>query len=296
MPDLHQPNRRDFLRVTTAAVVAAGASGALAGTAVADVATPQGQHLPKSAIGIQLYTVRSLMSESVEKTLAFLAGVGYAEVEPAGLFGKTPAQFRRILDENHLRAPSAHVSIPYDKAARQQLFEGARTIGQKWVTQAYFGGDSIDAYKAFADHLNQAGEEARQQGLRIAYHNHSGEFAPKNGKVPYYVLLQETDPHLVDFELDIYWAVTGGADPVALFDRFPKRFKLSHVKDRAPDGSFADVGKGTIDFGRIFAAKSVAGLHHYFVERDSQPHPKETARDSYQYLRQLTFRPGNSGQ
>lgn len=287
-------SRRGFLRAATGTAVVAGASAALGGTAAADASPHWGwrwghRRLPKSKIGIQLYTVRGLMSESVEDTLTFLARVGYAEVEFAGLFGYTPEEMRALLDDLKLKAPASHDDIPPGREAQEELFEQARTLGQRWVVVPFFQADTIDAYRDLARHLNEAGELARRHGLRVGYHNHDHEFARISGTRPYDVLLDETDRHLVDFELDIYWAVRGGVDPLDLFEQAPRRFPLSHVKDLAPDGSFADVGEGTIDFGRVFAEKSRSGMHHYLVERDDLPHQRETARDSYRYLRNLTF-------
>lgn len=230
-----------------------------------------------------------MMSESVEDTLTFLANVGYKEVEPAGLYGYSPERFGQLLTDLKLRAPSSHVGIPDGKDAQQRVFEDARAIGQKWVTDPYFGGGSIDAYKRFAEKLNEAGARARHHGLRVAYHNHAGEFTEMDGKIPYFVLLDETDPQLVDFELDTYWAVAGGMKPVDIFRRSPGRFPLTHIKDMGADGSMVTVGDGIIDFGNIFAHKSLAGFHHHFVEHDNPSEPEEFARESYQFLRNLTF-------
>lgn len=282
-------SRRDFLRAATGTAIAAGASAAWTGTAAAAEAPARGHHIPKSKIGIQLYTMRNLMSESVEDTLAFLARVGYAEVEFAGLFGYNPERMRALLEELALQAPASHDGIPSERDQLEQLLAQAHTLGQRWVVLPYFNAGDLAAYHHLADHLNWAGDIARHHGIRVGYHNHAHEFEPIGGTRPYDILLNETDPHLVDFELDIYWAIKAGVDPVDLFERAPGRFPLSHVKDMAQDGSFADVGEGTIDFARIFAEKARSGMHHYFVERDDLPHPKETARDGYRYLRQLTF-------
>lgn len=229
------------------------------------------------------------MAQSVENTLRFVAEVGYAEVEFAGLYGYGPERMRELLKDLELQAPSSHNGIPSDRAELEQLLDQARTLGQRWVVLPYFRAGTITEYRRLADHLNWAGEIARRHGLRIGYHNHNHEFQPIGGVRPYDVLLRETDPHLVDLELDCYWAIKGGVDPVELFHHAPGRFPLTHIKGMAADGSFTDVGEGVIDYGRIFAAKSTAGFHHHFVERDDLPHPKETARDSYRYLRQLTF-------
>ena len=108
---------------------------------------------------------------------------------------------------------------------------------------------------------------------------------------PLDILLNETDSSLVDFEMDLYWVVFGGGDPLDFFKRYPKRFKLLHVKDSAgpPDNKMVDVGKGTIDFRSIFARAEKAEVRHYFVEHDNPADPIATLRNSYNYLHSLTF-------
>lgn len=288
----HRPapsTRRAFLRAATGTALAAGAAAAWTGTAAAGDAAARGRHIPPNRIGIQLYTVRKMMSESVEDTLRFLSRVGYAEVEFAGLFGHSPADLRDLLRELRLRSPSSHVSIPSREDDLEQLLEQARVLGQRWIVLPYFTAEDLDAYHQLAEHLNWAGEIARRHGIRVGYHNHDHEFAPIGGTRPYDVLLSETDPRLVDFELDIYWALAAGVDPVALFDRAPRRFPLCHAKGMTADGAMTDLGDGVIDYGRVFAEKARSGMQHYFVERDDQPHPRETARDGYCHLRDLTF-------
>lgn len=287
-------SRREFLRAATTATFAVGTSAVLAGSASAAPAVQGGRHIAASKIGIQLYTLRDLMAQSVEDTLSFVADVGYATVELAGLFGYSPERFGSLLSERGLKAPSSHVGIPSDAGAQRQLFEDAQAIGHRWVTVPYFSGSTLDEYKRMAEHLNEAGARARRHGLRVGYHNHAHEFASINGRVPYDLLLDETDSGLVDLELDVFWAIAGGVDPIELFERAPRRFPLTHIKGMTSGGGFADVGEGVIDYGEVFAQKSLAGFRYHFVERDDQPHPKETARDSYRYLRNLTYGSGRS--
>lgn len=279
-------DRRDFLRLGLGAAAAAG----LSTTGVRPAAAaPGGRHIPVSALGIQLYTVRDLMASSVEGTLGLLADIGYREVEFAGLFGADPHDVRSLLRDLGLTSPASHIGVGAIRDDLEDVLETAKTLGQRWVVLPYFRADDIDAYRQVAQDLNEAGAIARTHGIRMAYHNHAHEFAPIDGVVPYDVLLAETDPKLVDMELDLYWVVVAGVDPVTLFHDSPKRFPLVHVKDRAPDGSFADVGEGTIDFARILAHREVGGIRHYLVERDDLPHPEQTARTGHEYLRRLTF-------
>jgi sugar phosphate isomerase/epimerase len=250
-----------------------------------------------SRIGIQLYTLRREMAGDFDGTLAQVASIGYREVEFAGYYERTPAQVRAVLERTGLDAPSSHVG---DAAAVrgdwQRTLDVAKEIGHRFVTVAWLAeGDrrSLDDYRRLAELFNQAGERAKAAGLRFAYHNHDFEFATMDGKVPYDVLLEGTDPSLVSFELDLYWITKAGFQPLDYFARHPGRFPLVHVKDM--DGSaerrFADVGKGTIDFAKIFAQRRQAGIEHYFVEHDEpQPNGIDSARASYAYLSRLTFR------
>ncbi len=112
------------------------------------------------------------------------------------------------------------------------------------------------------------GESCREAGLRFGYHNHDFEFETIDGQIPFDVLLDETDPGLVDFELDLFWITKGGEDPLRYFERYPGRFTLCHVKDMAAGGEMVDVGAGGIDFAAIFARAEQAGLKHFFVEHD----------------------------
>jgi sugar phosphate isomerase/epimerase len=248
-------------------------------------------------IGIQLYTVRELMRQDVERTLAALADIGYREVEFAGLHGLTAKAMRTVLDRNGLSAPSSHVSLQEIRGQWARTLDDATALGQRyivcpWIDEAE---RSVDGYRRVAAQFNATGEAAKGAGLQFAYHNHAYEFAPVGGVVPYDLLLAECDPQLVQMELDLFWIVKGGRDPLAYFARHPGRFPLVHVKDMARDGSMVDVGRGTIDFAGIFARAQQAGIRHYFVEHDEPPSPLADARASYDYLRQLKIRSGGRG-
>ena len=278
-------SRRDFLRVAAGTAVVAGASGAL-GTRAAGAAG----RVPRGRIGIQLYSLRDQMQSDFEGTLAAVAEIGYAEVEFAGLYGRTPEQVRQTIDGLGLRAPSSHVGVSQMNSDPEGVFGAARTLGQTWVIEPYFRSDTLDGYRQLAEDLNRAGEAAKEYGLRVGYHNHAHEFERMGRMSPYSVIIKETDPSLVDLELDLYWAIEGyhtyaneRARPLALFDQAPGRFALFHVKDgfpRRPGVQFADVGEGVISFGPIFAAKQQAGVQHFITERDDAPSDPNGSLDS----------------
>jgi sugar phosphate isomerase/epimerase len=248
-------------------------------------------------VGLQLYTVRDDMQRDLPGTLARVAQIGYREVEFAGYFGRTPAEIRALLQQNGLTSPSSHIGYP-DLAggAWGRALSDAKAVGHEYVTVPWIPEEarrSADDYKRVAEHFNRAAQLAKDAGLRFAYHNHDFEFRTADGMMPYDLLLQGTDKSLVDFEMDLYWTVKGGQDPIAYFDRYPGRFTLVHVKDGgpAPERVMTEVGGGTIDFRRIFAHDADHGAHirHYFVEHDQPKDPVASITKSYDYLSRLEY-------
>jgi len=288
-------DRREFLQRLAVLV---GATGVARGGAapltevfrsVAREAAGRRRHLDR--IGIQIYTVRSLMPHDPDGTLAALAGIGYTEVEMAGLYGIPAATMRQMLDRHGLTAVSGHVPL---KAMRQdwsRALDDAAALGQHYIVCSSIdeAERTPDGFRRAAEELNRLAESARSHGLQFGYHNHNYEFTAVGGAVPYEILLTRTDPKLVQMEVDLMWMVKGGGDPVAYFNRYPGRFPMVHVKDMTRDGVMVDVGRGSIDFPAIFSHADQAGIKHFFVEHDEPPNPVADARVCYDYLRQLTF-------
>lgn len=245
--------------------------------------------------GLQLYTVRKELKEDFDGTLRRVAAVGFREVEFAGYFDRTPGQVKKALSDSGLKSPSAHVDLKTLSGELGSAIDDAAVIGHRYLVLAYLSPgerQTADDYRRLAALLNRAGEACRKAGLRLAYHNHDFEFAILDGQVPYDLLLRETDAGLVKLELDLYWISKAGRWPEEYFDKYPGRFELFHVKDMdgTPSRSFTEVGRGTIDFRRIFGRAGQAGVKHYFVEQDETPGPPlESARISYEYLRGLRF-------
>lgn len=247
-----------------------------------------------SRVGIQLYTVRSEMAKDVPGTLAKLAQIGYKELEFAGYFNHSPQDIRAMLDANGLTAPSTHVPITAIQANPSQMFAEAKTIGHEWLTVPMLMDrpTTADGWKHVAEQFNAVGKQVKDAGLRFAYHNHNMEFRPVDGgALPYDILLQNTDPALVSYEMDLYWVVNANQDPIAYIKKYPDRFKMFHVKDSsaAPEHHMMDVGTGTIDFKKIFEAAEHQHIEHYFVERDDTKDPFATAATSYKYLHDVRF-------
>ncbi|HMI46513.1 MAG TPA: sugar phosphate isomerase/epimerase [Gemmatimonadaceae bacterium] len=245
-------------------------------------------------VGLQLYTVRDLMKADLPGTLRKVARIGYKEVEFAGYFGRSPAQIRALLKQNGLTSPSSHIGLDILEKDPVKAFADAKAIGHQWATVPWLPEErrkTVDDWNRIIDLLNRLGPQAKAAGLRLAYHNHDFEIRPVNGVRPLDMMLDKTDPSLVDFEMDLYWVVFGGGDPIDFFNRHPKRFAMVHVKDSAgpPDNKMVDVGKGTIDFPKIFAQSDKAGIKHYFVEHDQPADPIATIRNSYQYLHAVRY-------
>jgi sugar phosphate isomerase/epimerase len=276
--------RRDFVRTALGA-----AAGMLAPRfAAAEWTRAAGRLGP---IGIQLYTVRREMATDIEATLAEVAQIGYREVEFAGLFGHPARDVRAMLARHGLAAPSSHVAMPSDMSDWPRMLDEALTLGQSYIITPSLPSDdwTPGGIQRIAAQFNIAGDVAKKAGVQFGFHNHAAEFKPVDGRVPYDELLAECDPSLVKMEIDIYWMVTGGRDPLTYVAKYPGRFPMVHAKDRAANGAMADVGSGTIDFPKILGAFERAGLRHCFVERDDASDPYASARASFAYLHNLVF-------
>jgi sugar phosphate isomerase/epimerase len=244
---------------------------------------------PAKKIGLQLYTLRSDMSKDAKGTLEKVAKLGYTSVETFGYnnrkwFGFTASELAAVLKSNGLDSPSGH-TFPgsfFLKSGWEETWkvavEDAKTLGQQyivipWLEDAYR--KSIDNYKKIAEGLNKAGEATKQASLKLAYHNHDFEFTPVEGQTGFDILANETDSKLVNFELDLFWAVKAGHDPIELFKKHPGRFVMWHVKDmdNTEKKFFTEVGNGVIDFKNIFKQAKKSGMKYFFVEQDVCPGP-----------------------
>lgn len=258
---------------------------------------PRGAALPQRAgsarlegWGVQLYTLRGALAEDLERTLAAVAEIGYEEVELAGLYGDTPRAFRAKLDAVGLRATSSHHGVGELGEAWRAVLDGARTLGQRLVVVPSIPADQRDpaSLRRLADRFDRAGEAARSVGLRFGYHNHDWEMRPgPDGVRPIDLLMDRTDPDLVAWQMDVFWTVHGGADPMAELDRRRGRVTSVHVKDRSAAGEMVDVGDGVIDFDAVLSRASALGLRHAYVEHDRPADPLRSIRRSFDALRPL---------
>jgi sugar phosphate isomerase/epimerase len=245
-------------------------------------------------LGIQLYTLRDLLAKDVEGTLAAIAAIGYQEVELAGLYGRTAADFRAILDRVGLKTPAGHVGIPAITDTLDQTIADAKTLGQQFVIVPWLPEESrtADGYRKIAETFNAAGEKLRAAGLTLGYHNHWFEFdALGSGPAAcgYDILLARTDPKFVVMELDLYWIRKGGRDAATYFRDHRGRFRLVHVKDMSAGGTMVDVGQGVIRWADLLAGARKAGVSHFLIEHDEAKDPLAFARTSYDYLKSIRF-------
>ena len=276
-------NRRRFLQQSSAAL----AGGVVLGPTALRVAEAARLAGVPDTLGIQLYTLRDLIPGDVNGVLEMLSRYGYGEVETAGYADRDPAVFRAALAAHDLTSPSAHQMVAEVVTGSEMMADaGLPTFDAALDTIADFGHDYFvipwlppdarpdrDGYLRLADLLNEFGERAQAAGVQLGYHNHDFEFETFGGARPaYFDFVERLDPALVVMELDLYWVRVAGHDPVEVFERYPGRFPLWHVKDGAgPDMAQTDVGAGTLDWARIFAASETAGLRHAFVEADNPP-------------------------
>lgn len=265
--------------------------------------------LPKKVkdIGLQVYTLRDLISKDLTGTLKKVADIGYQNIELFGYaegkyFGKTTAEMRKITDDLGLKVISAHYLSGQGSKAWgtpvnqwEKAVEDAAVMGQKYMAVAFLMPNerkTITDYNKVADILNKAGEISSKYGITMAYHNHDFEFIPLDGQIPMDVLLKNTAADLVKFELDIYWIKKAGLDPIQFFKQNKGRVPLWHVKDMEKDsGDFAPVGDGVIDWTAIFKEEKTAGLTHFFVEQDNHKYgtPLENIEKSLKWLRSFDY-------
>ncbi len=293
-------NRRNFLKASTGATLGGivllnagcGDSPESSAGQMNDSTAVVGGSRTLSNIGVQLYTLRSLMQDDFEGTLEKVAGIGYDQVEFAGYYDRTPEQVRQLLDQLGLAAVSTHIGYDQVRENLSSVMEASKTLGLKYIVVPALpeaARASIDSYKEVAEVLNTAGAQCRQEGLALAYHNHAFEFEEADGQIPYDVLLAQTDPDLVKMELDLFWIAKAGKDPIAYFSQYGDRFRLCHVKDMTPGGDMAPVGSGKTDFAAIFDRAEQIGMEYYIVEHDNPEDPIQSIQTSYDYLKAMTY-------
>jgi sugar phosphate isomerase/epimerase len=255
-------------------------------------------------IGLQLYTLGTNVKD-IEASLKDVKKAGYDQVEFAGAYyGKTAAEMKEILAQTGLTSPANHARNLTSDEGLAQSIKDAKIIGHKYlvmptlpdINYAPMTGAqgqqnkpiTVEAAEGYVKTLNKIGKVCNEAGIQFLFHNHQAEFAKiANGDLLYDYLLQHTDPKLVNFEIDLGWAVAAGVDPVAYFKKYPGRFPVFHVKDITKDKQACVVGEGTIDFARIFAGSKTSGVKYFIVEQDMAPEPIANVTSSSKYLKNM---------
>ncbi|MFC4853744.1 sugar phosphate isomerase/epimerase family protein [Actinophytocola glycyrrhizae] len=276
------------------ALLGAGVTGAsMAGTAAADPLAAGGRcgRIPRGGIGMHLYTVRDLLAADPLGTLKALAGIGYRCVGVSA-FPRPAEEIRDMCAEAGLKPVILHIGHGDLTGNLAAKLADAKTIGVRWVVLSSFPGSmyTVEGMRLGARQLDEAGQAARELGLGpVLHHNHDTEFRVVDGTRLADILFGETDPRHVGFELDLGWADRAGMDGRQLFLDHPHRFPVLHVKDHDGQGSWTDVGHGVIDWSRTFETAHRGGVKYWLVERDDQPAPLDTARNSFRTLARLRF-------
>jgi sugar phosphate isomerase/epimerase len=284
-------------------------------------------------VGIQLFSLPKMLEQDFRQCVAFLSALGYREVElfgpypfsaesakaswkaiapqlgfsGSGYFGREASELRQIFREHDISIPSVHTDLETLQSNMGQLGAAGRDLGFSYVGIAYIPAamrNTLDDYKRIADTFNRIGEAAKKEGLRFFYHNHGYGLQEVGEVVPLKLLLEQTDPELVFFEMDIYWTTAGGADPIEYLKAYPGRYRLLHLKDMRESKRFSgdggdpsqwielfpymvSAGKGILNIEAIVEQAVAAGVQHFFVEQDMVADPEVSLRDSIAYLSKL---------
>ncbi len=251
------------------------------------------------AVGLQLYTVRDDMPKDPKGVLKQAASFGYKQIESfedknLGMFwGMKPAEFNNYINGLGMKLISSHCDINKDF---EKKVVDASSIDMKYLICPWVGPQkSIDDFKKIADQFNTCGDICKKHGIGFAYHNHAYPFKPVDGQIPLDVMLKNTNRATVDFEMDIYWVVTGGADPEKYLRQYSDRFRLCHIKDRKKDAAPGDenascnVGEGSINFSKILHTAQNNGVKYFIVEQERYDNttPLQSAQADAKYLKNL---------
>ncbi len=267
-------------------------------------------------LGLQLYSVRQQLQTDYAGTLKEVGSLGYKEVEAAGFNDHSPTDVRAGMDAAGLRCVSAHYPSSQLTANLDAILAFHKGLGTaKYIICAFPGfrpgaaaaglshkeqvrSFTLDDWKWNAEQFNTWGKRVHEEGFQFGYHNHTMEFTAQNGVVPYDVLLRETDPKLVIMELDCGWVTVGGGSPEHYLTTYADRIKMLHVKDFATDAAHssidnpppaAELGRGTANYPKIFAAVKPGAIEHMFVEQEAYPDlpPMQALKVDAEYMEKL---------
>jgi len=282
-------------------------------------------------LGVNLFSIPRLLEKDFESAMQMLARIGYRKIEffgpydfspeeekaswasitpslgfsGSGFFGKDLKDVKKILDDNGLSSPSLHSALPTLQKNMQALADAANTLGASYVTlPSAETQTSLDGYRKQAEQFEAIGESARRNGVLFAYHNHGNGLKPMDGTVPFELIMDNTGPENVFFQMDIFWMTAGGVDLVQYLHKYKDRFRLMHIKDMSKKVSFsgdggdpqqwielfpflANAGSGVLDLKTIITAARSSGVEHFIVERDLAPDPEKDLAESHDFLQSL---------
>ncbi len=314
-------NRRDFLNNAALATLALSSP-------LQEVFAAEGM---KNKMGIQLFSIPKMLSEDFMGAIKLLSSLGYKELElfgpfdfstdsakksweavtpmlgfkGSGYFGRSIKDIKKILKDHGLKTPAMHTDLDTLQTKMDKLGEAAHILDQKYVTLPAVPQElrkNIDDYKRIADTFNKIGESAKKNGIKFGYHNHGYGIKPTDGQIGLDIILENTDPNLVFFEMDIFWTAAGGADPIAYLSKYPTRYKMLHIKDMKEKKQFsgdggdfsqwmplfpymASAGEGVLDIKGIIKKSKEIGVEHYFVEQDMVTSPEIALKSSLNFLK-----------
>lgn len=281
--------RRNFLKITSAlasGIAFTGISSQIAGCKPASKLNGK-----DNKFGLQLYSLRDDLPKDPKGVLKQVASFGYRQLEgfegSQGIYwGMKNTEFKQYINDLGMQMVSSHCNY---KENLEQKADEAAAIGMKYLMCPYLGPQKdLDAFKRAADVFNKSGQICKQRGLRFAYHNHDYSFKKVEGQYPQDVMMQNTDKSLVDFELDMYWVVAAGQNPLEWFNKYPDRFRLGHVKDKKGDQT-TTLGTGTIDYPAILKEAEKHGMQYFIVEQEQYEGttPLAAAKDDADYMKKL---------
>lgn len=253
----------------------------------------------KDSIGLQLYSLRDTITKDPKGVLQKVASFGYKELETFGyrdgkIFGMPFAEFGSFVKGLGMKVVSGHYGLDIVKSdGWEKAVTDAKSIGQEYIVLPYLQESdrkTLDDYKRVCETLNKASEVVKKNGMKMSYHNHAFEFQQMEGQIPFDLMLKELDPKKVSMEMDIFWVVNAGHDPIKYFEKYPGRFDQWHVKDMDKNDKQrnADVGTGTIDWKAIFAKAKQSGMKHFYIEQESYPAaPIDSIENSIKYLKTI---------
>ncbi len=281
-------NRREFLKTSAVGTLGFMALSPLGCTTTAAV------DRKSFGVGLQLYTIRDAMTADVKASLQKLSDLGYKNLELASyadgrFYGFAPAEFKKMVNDLGMEIISSHAAVESTGITVEnatKMADAHAELGVKYCIQPWVNDEdrTIETYKRMIGDWNEVGRIMKNVGIQFGYHNHNFEFAELDGLIPYYdIFMPEMDKDLITMEIDLFWVSKAGQDPVEMFNKYPGRFQLFHLKDmHTSQEPFYDVikddispvGAGVIDFKRILAAKEIAGMKYSFVEDDNQGNGK----------------------